>query len=95
MAAAATGHAHAEAALTRYHDRLARALATVINMLDPWVIVLGGGMSNIPSLAERVSEQLPRWVFSDRVETRVVRHHHGDSSGVRGAAWLWPASATP
>ncbi len=90
VAAAEAGDASARASLDRYHDRLARALATVINVLDPWVVVLGGGMSNIPGLADAVSDRLPSWVFSDQVETRVVRHVHGDSSGVRGAAWLWP-----
>jgi len=78
--------------LRRYEERLARALATVINLLDPDVIVLGGGMSN----AERLYGEVPRlWgqhVFSDRVETRLARHVHGDSSGVRGAAWLWPST---
>jgi fructokinase len=93
VAAALTGDARAGAALDRYRDRLARALATIINVLDPEVIVLGGGMSNITGLAESVSERLPAWVFSDRVDTRVVRHRHGDSSGFRGAAWLWPPSA--
>ena len=80
----------AVAAMVRYNDRLARGLASVINLLDPTVIVLGGGMSNLPRLAESVSELLPRYVFSDSVVTRVVRNAHGDSSGVRGAAWLWP-----
>lgn len=80
----------ARAAVARYHDRLARALASIVNVLDPWVIVLGGGMSNTPRLAESVAQYLPQWVFSDQLETRVVRHQHGDSSGVRGAAWLWP-----
>ena len=78
--------------LKRYEERLARALATVINLLDPDVIVLGGGMSNI----ERLYIEVPRlWgphVFSDRVTTRLARHAHGDSSGVRGAAWLWASS---
>ncbi len=87
---AATGDRGAAAALDRYHDRLSRALATVINVLDPWTVVLGGGMSNLSGLAEAVGARLPRWVFSDSVQTRVVRNHHGDSSGVRGAAWLWP-----
>ena len=68
----------------------ARALASIVNVLDPWVIVLGGGMSNTPRLAESVAQYLPQWVFSDQLETRVVRHQHGDSSGVRGASWLWP-----
>lgn len=93
VAAALAGDTRARAALDRYHDRLARALATIINVIDPEVIVLGGGMSNIAGLAESVRERLPAWVFSDRVETRVVRHRHGDSSGVRGAAWLWPPGA--
>ena len=74
--------------LERYCDRLARALATVINVLDPDVIVLGGGMSNVERLYERVPELLPRWVFSDHVTTPILRPAHGDSSGVRGAAWL-------
>jgi fructokinase len=75
--------------LARYHDRLARALSSVINLLDPEVIVLGGGMSNVPALAESVTALLRQYVFSDSVTTRVVRNLHGDSSGVRGAAWLW------
>lgn len=88
--AARSGDADAIAALTRYHDRLARALAAVINVLDPDVVVLGGGMSNLPDLTDAVRARLPRHVFSDAVLTRVVRSQHGDSSGVRGAAWLWP-----
>ncbi len=90
VSAAAQGEREASAALSRYVDRLARALATVVNVLDPHVIVLGGGMSNTPGLAEQAQALLPRWVFSDRVLTRVVVNQHGDSSGVRGAAWLWP-----
>ena len=78
-----------EATLARYEDRLARALAHVINIVDPDVIVLGGGMSNIDRLYRNVPERLRERVFSDRVDTRLVRHLHGDSSGVRGAAWLW------
>ena len=92
VAAAERGDGAARATLARYHDRLGRALATVVNVLDPDVIVLGGGMSNIPGLPEAAASQLPRWVFSDSVVTPVVRHRHGDSSGVRGAAWLWPAA---
>jgi fructokinase len=88
VAAAIEGESRAATLLERYEERLARSLAIVINICDPDVIVLGGGMSNIPGLAERVSELLPRYVFSDTVETRVVRNMHGDSSGVRGAAWL-------
>jgi fructokinase len=88
--AVATGDVHAVQALHRYEDRLARALAGVINILDPDVVVLGGGMSNLPELAPAVSTLLPRYVFSDTVQTQVVPNLHGDSSGVRGAAWLWP-----
>lgn len=76
--------------LARYHHRLGRALASIINVLDPDVIVLGGGMSNLHGLAEQASAHLVPWVFSDTIETRIVRNVHGDSSGVRGAAWLWP-----
>ncbi|HEX8850244.1 MAG TPA: ROK family protein [Gemmatimonadaceae bacterium] len=90
VAAAAAGDADARATMARYHDRLARGLASVINIVDPDVVVLGGGMSNIAGLAEAASAGLPRWVFSNTVATRVVPNVHGDSSGVRGAAWLWP-----
>ena len=76
-------------AIDRYVDRLARGLATVTNLIDPQVIVLGGGVSNLPDLAEAVEARLPTWVFSDTTTTRVRRAAHGDSSGVRGAAWLW------
>ncbi|MEP7380386.1 MAG: ROK family protein [Gemmatimonadota bacterium] len=92
--AAERGDAGSQATLERYVSRLARALASVINVLDPDIVVLGGGMSNVPSLAELVAAQLPQHVFSDTIATRVVRHQHGDSSGVRGAAWLWPAPGT-
>jgi fructokinase len=88
---AGAGDARARASLDRYRGRLARALASLVNVLDPDVIVLGGGMSNVATLAEDLCRLLPRWVFSDSVATRVVRNVHGDSSGVRGAAWLWPA----
>ena len=87
---AAKGDARAGAALERYATRLAKGLASVINVLDPDVIVLGGGLSNIDALYERVPQLWRDWVFSDRVDTRLVRARHGDSSGVRGAAWLWP-----
>ncbi|MGB5439742.1 MAG: ROK family protein, partial [Gammaproteobacteria bacterium] len=76
--------------MARYTDRMARALATVINVLDPDVIVLGGGVSNIASLYKDVPAQWVQYVFSDQVETRLVPAMHGDASGVRGAAWLWP-----
>jgi fructokinase len=84
------GEATASAALATYADRLARGLATVINIVDPDVIVLGGGLSNIGVLVEQTGRSLPAYVFSDHLETRLVRARHGDSSGVRGAAWLWP-----
>jgi fructokinase len=90
--ASRSGDADARAALGRYVDRLARALATVINVVDPDVIVLGGGLSAIDELYRRVPQRWARYVFSDRVDTRLVRNRHGDSSGVRGAAWLWPAA---
>jgi fructokinase len=81
----------ADATIRRYEERLARALAHVVNLLDPDVIVLGGGMSNVERLYANVPSLWGQWVFSDRVDTRLVRHARGDSSGVRGAAWLWPA----
>lgn len=89
---AARGDAAAQACMDRYHDRMARALASVINLLDPQVIVLGGGLSQIDSLYEAVPRRWPHYVFSDSVGTRLVPPQHGDSSGVRGAAWLWPES---
>jgi fructokinase len=87
---AATGEASATACLQRYEDRLARSLATVINLLDPEAIVLGGGLSKIQRLYRNVPRLWGRYVFSDVVRTRLVPPRHGDSSGVRGAAWLWP-----
>jgi len=89
VAAAKEGDPQCLATLARYEERLARALAGVINILDPDVIVLGGGMSNVDSLYESVPRLWKKYVFSDTVETRLARHAHGDSSGVRGAAWLW------
>jgi fructokinase len=83
------GEPQAVAALARYAGRMARALASVINVLDPDVIVLGGGLSNIDSLYEAVPARWAPYVFSDRVDTKLVRAKHGDASGVRGAAWLW------
>ena len=91
VAAAAAGDAAAAAALARYADRLARALAVVINILDPDVIVLAGGLSQISELYQRVPALWPRYVFSPSgLRTRLVPALHGDASGVRGAAWLWP-----
>lgn len=88
---AAAGDPVAEATLQRYEQRLARALAGVINLLDPDVIVLGGGLSNLTRLYANVPRLWSRWVFSDRIDTPLRKNRHGDSSGVRGAAWLWPA----
>jgi len=92
-ALAAAGDADALAALERYEDRLARALATVINIIDPEVVVLGGGLSKLTRLYDTVPRLWGRHVFSDAVATRLAPPVHGDSSGVRGAAWLWPARA--
>jgi len=86
--AAAAGEQCALASVERYEQRLARALAHVINVLDPDAIVLGGGMSNVDRWLETVPRLWGEWVFCDRVETPLLRHRHGDSSGVRGAAWL-------
>jgi fructokinase len=88
--AAQDGDAGAAQTLARYHDRLGRGLASVVNVLDPDVIVLGGGMSNLPGLEEIALSAMRPYVFSDVVLTKVRRNVHGDSSGVRGAAWLWP-----
>lgn len=88
VAAAAAGDAAATATLERHARRLALALAQVINLLDPDVIVLGGGVSNIDGLYTDVPRLWAPAVFSEQVATRLVRHRHGDSSGVRGAAWL-------
>jgi fructokinase len=90
-ARADAGDARAAAALDRYERRFARAIASVINVIDPDVIVLGGGLSNIERLYRRVPALWAPHVFSDRVVTTLVRARHGDASGVRGAAWLWPA----
>jgi fructokinase len=94
-AQAASGDAAADASLQRYEDRMSRALASVINLLDPEIIVLGGGLSQITRLYETVPRLWTKYVFSTGVEaepvrTRLVAPVHGDSSGVRGAAWLWP-----
>jgi len=88
-ALARDGGAGDAAAMARYEARLARALAVVVNILDPDVIVLGGGVSNQERLYANVPRLWTPYVFSDRVDTRLAKHVHGDSSGVRGAAWLW------
>jgi fructokinase len=89
-ARAAAGEAAAVRALAVHADRLARALAVISNVLDPDVIVLGGGLSNLAHLYEEVPRLMKRYIFSDTFAPVVVKNKHGDSSGVRGAAWLWP-----
>lgn len=84
----------AEECLRRYEDRLARALASVINIIDPDVIVLGGGMSKIRSLYDEIPKILSKWIFSDSLDTQIVPSTHGDSSCARAAAMLWPADTT-
>lgn len=86
---AAAGENRAQEALSRWEHRLAKALATVINVLDPDVIVVGGGLSRLPGIYERIPKLWGAWVFSDVVATRFVPAAFGDASGVRGAAWLW------
>jgi fructokinase len=90
VARAGLGEAAATAALGRYESRMARALAAVLDLLDPDVVVLGGGLSHVQRLYRNVPRLWQQWAFSDRVETRLRPPLHGDSSGVRGAAWLWP-----
>jgi fructokinase len=90
VAAAERGDARAEAALQRYLDRFGRALSVVINILDPDAIVLGGGMSNIARLYTEGREHVAQHTFNDELRTRILPNRHGDSSGVRGAAQLWP-----
>jgi len=87
---AAAGDAGARATLDRHADRFSRALATVLDLLDPDIVVLGGGVSNLDHLYGEIPRRWGRWVFSDRVDTPIRRALHGDSSGVRGAARLWP-----
>jgi fructokinase len=88
--AASSGDDDAAACFELYQDRLARSLAGVVNVLDPEKIVLGGGLSNIARLYEQLPALVARYAFSDSIDTPIVRARHGDSSGVRGAAWLWP-----
>jgi fructokinase len=87
---AAAGDERARNALRLHADRLARGLAMITNILDPDAIVLGGGLSNLPGLAESLPGLMKPYIFADHFAPNVVRHRHGDSSGVRGAAWLWP-----
>ena len=86
----ASDSAAAKASFERLCDRIARALGAVINVVDPDVIVLGGGLSNVDALYTHIPEIWDGYIFSDVIETRLVKNKHGDSSGVRGAAWLWP-----
>ncbi len=89
-AQAAAGDANAIAALDRHADRMARGLAVIVNILDPDVIVLGGGLSNMAHLYEQLPARMKRYAFSDVIDTPVLPNRHGDASVVRGAAWLWP-----
>ncbi len=89
-AAASVGNGPSSATMKRYETRLAKALASVINLIDPDIIVLGGGVSNIMRLYDTVPKLWKDYVFSDSVRTHLAQARHGDSSGVRGAAWLWP-----
>lgn len=93
VAEAIAGDTDAQSTLDRHADRLARALSTVINIIDPHAIVLGGGLSELEHLYGAVAARLPHHVFSDTVVTPILKNHHGASSGIRGAAWLWPADA--
>lgn len=90
VAACAAGEEAAMASMARYEDRLARSLSTIINILDPQVIVLGGGLSRVERLYRTIPALWDQWVFSDRVDTKLMPAQHGDASGVRGAAWLFP-----
>ncbi len=94
MARVRAGEALANQCFDDYIDRAARALASIMNVLDPEIIVLGGGMSNIDELYDRIPKVWGPHVFSDRIDTRLVKNKHGDSSGVRGAAWLWPLESS-
>ncbi|WP_421858436.1 ROK family protein [Oceanicaulis sp.] len=88
--ASAQGDATCQASLERHAQRFARALASVVNILDPEIIVLGGGLSNLTDFARTLEAHLQDWAFTDELVTRIRPARHGDSSGVRGAAWLWP-----
>jgi len=88
--AADNGDDKAIECLTAYQDSLARGLASVINVFDPDIVVLGGGLSNLSRIYVGITELIDKYAFSDGIDTPVVSSKHGDSSGVRGAAWLWP-----
>ncbi|HSZ73943.1 MAG TPA: ROK family protein, partial [Rhizomicrobium sp.] len=87
--AAASGDKAAIEAMQRFYDRFARAIASVVNILDPDVIVIGGGLSNIDALYTELPPRVEHYAFTPEEPTRIVKNVHGDSSGVRGAAWLW------
>jgi len=89
ISAAAQGNELAQESLNNYYDRLTRGLAQVINILDPDTIILGGGISNLDTLYSEIPARWENYIFSDSVETKLCKAKHGDSSGVRGAAWLW------
>ena len=89
------GDEKALATMARYEERLARGLAHVVNIVDPQIIVLGGGLSNIKRLYVNLPGLMRPFIFSDHVATRIVPPRHGDSSGVRGAAWLWTPGEIP
>ena len=89
-AADPAAHPEADASFRRYENRMARSLASIINVIDPDVVVLGGGLSNVDRLYSNVPLLWSGYTFSGEITTRLVRAEHGDSSGVRGAAWLWP-----
>lgn len=93
-ARASSGDTAAKDAIARYTHRLARSLASVINILDPDAVVFGGGLSNLPTIYQRLPDLIGQHVFSDSFTTPCLPNHHGDSSGVRGAAWLWPPMGT-
>lgn len=90
-----SGDREASAALERLENRIARGLATIVNSLDPDAIVIGGGVSRIDRIYGAITRQLPQYVFGGLCDTPVLKAVHGDSSGVRGAAWLWPRTAEP
>jgi fructokinase len=93
VAAANKKDPHATGAMAAYRDRLARGLASVINLFDPDVVVLGGGLSNVADIYAGLTDLIAAYAFSDDINTKIVQAMHGDSSGVRGAAWLWPPKA--
>jgi predicted NBD/HSP70 family sugar kinase len=95
VADAEAGKPAALATMARYEERLARGLAHVVNIVDPQIVVLGGGLSNIKRLYANLPGLMRPFVFSDHVATRILPPRHGDSSGVRGAAWLWAPGERP